>query len=172
VDRLIDYLKVNPQVSDALFTGGDPLIMWARHLALYIEPLLAAELPNLRHIYIGTKALSFWPCRFLSDDDTAELLALSRKVGKISRSSIPRTTNDILGASLRNHFPPVGVISGRTRWKQLPDFSPAPCTRAGTDQAKKSPAEPGFLVASMRQSFFATTAMPASFHSGKPPRNQ
>lgn len=80
VDRLIDYLRANPQVSDVLFTGGDPLIMSARHLAQYIEPLLEADLPNLRHIRIGTKALSYWPYRFLYDADTDELLALFRKV--------------------------------------------------------------------------------------------
>ena len=82
VDRLIDYLKAHPEVTDVLFTGGDPLIMSARNLALYIEPLLEADLPSLRHIRIGTKALSFWPYRFLSDDDSAELLALFRKVGE------------------------------------------------------------------------------------------
>jgi L-lysine 2,3-aminomutase len=80
VDRLIEYLQANPQVSDVLFTGGDPLIMSARNLALYIEPLLAADLPNLRRIRIGTKSLSFWPYRFLSDDDSEDLLALFRKV--------------------------------------------------------------------------------------------
>jgi L-lysine 2,3-aminomutase len=82
VDRLVDYLQANPQVSDVLFTGGDPLIMSARHLAEYIEPLLDAGLPNLRHIRIVTKALSYWPNKFLTDDDTPDLLALFRKVGE------------------------------------------------------------------------------------------
>jgi KamA family protein len=80
VDRLIDYLRANPQVSDVLFTGGDPLIMSTRNLAQYIEPLLAADLPNLRRIRIGTKSLSFWPHRFLGDDDADDLLALFAKV--------------------------------------------------------------------------------------------
>lgn len=82
VDRLVDYLQANPQISDVLFTGGDPLIMSARHLAEYIEPLLDADLPNLRHIRIGTKALSYWPYKFLTDDDAQDLLALFRKVGE------------------------------------------------------------------------------------------
>lgn len=82
VDRLVGYLQANPQVSDVLFTGGDPLIMSARHLAEYIEPLLDADLPNLRHIRIGTKALSYWPYKFLTDDDAQDLLALFRKVGE------------------------------------------------------------------------------------------
>lgn len=80
VDRLIEYLQANPQVSDVLFTGGDPLIMSTRNLAQYIEPLLAADLPNLRRIRIGTKSLSFWPHRFLGDDDADDLLELFAKV--------------------------------------------------------------------------------------------
>lgn len=80
VDRLVAYLKANPQVTDVLFTGGDPLVMSARNLAQYLEPLLAADLPNLRRIRIGSKALSFWPYRFLCDDDSEALLALFRKV--------------------------------------------------------------------------------------------
>lgn len=85
VDRLIAYLQENPQVTDVLFTGGDPLIMSARHLAEYIEPLLASDLPNLCHIRIGTKALSYWPYKFLSDADAGDLLALFRKVGESGR---------------------------------------------------------------------------------------
>jgi KamA family protein len=80
VDRLVAYLRANPRVTDVLFTGGDPLIMSARHLAEYIEPLLAADLPDLRHIRLGTKALSYWPYKFLTDGDAADLLALFRKV--------------------------------------------------------------------------------------------
>lgn len=81
IERLVDYLQANPQISDVLFTGGDPLIMSARNLAGYIEPLLAADLPSLRHIRIGTKALSYWPYRFLTDEDAEEVLALFRRVG-------------------------------------------------------------------------------------------
>ena len=80
VDRLVAYLRANHRVTDVLFTGGDPLIMSARHLAEYIEPLLAADLPDLRHIRLGTKALSYWPYKFLADGDAVELLALFRKV--------------------------------------------------------------------------------------------
>lgn len=80
VEHLIAYLKAHQEVTDVLFTGGDPLVMSARRLASYIEPLLAADLPHLRHIRIGTKALSYWPYRFLSDADTPALLALMRKI--------------------------------------------------------------------------------------------
>ncbi|MGE5154376.1 MAG: KamA family radical SAM protein [Bdellovibrio bacteriovorus] len=80
IERLIAYLQSNPQISDVLFTGGDPLVMSAANLAAYIEPLLAAGIPSLRRIRIGTKALSYWPYRFLTDKDADELLALFRRI--------------------------------------------------------------------------------------------
>ncbi|WP_133717161.1 KamA family radical SAM protein [Methylocaldum gracile] len=79
-EHLVAYLKAHPEVTDVLFTGGDPLLMSARRLADYLEPLIAAELPNLRHIRIGTKALSYWPYRFLTDADSDHMVALLRKV--------------------------------------------------------------------------------------------
>lgn len=80
IELLVDYLREQPQVTDVLFTGGDPLIMSTRHLAAYVEPLLAAKLPNLRRIRIGTRAFTYWPYRFLSDPDADELIRLFARV--------------------------------------------------------------------------------------------
>ena len=80
VEKLVEYVKRNPQITDILFTGGDPMIMSAKNLAAYIEPLLSADLPNLVNIRIGTKALAYWPHKFVDDDDSAEMLALFRRV--------------------------------------------------------------------------------------------
>lgn len=79
-DRLVDYLKQNPQVTDVLFTGGDPLIMKTKVLASYIEPLLEADLPNLRTIRIGSKAPAYWPYKFVTDKDADDMLALFERV--------------------------------------------------------------------------------------------
>ena len=76
----IDYLRTQPQVTDVLITGGDPLIMRANALRRYIEPLLAPEFEHIRTIRIGTKVLSFWPDRFLSDPDADDLLRLMEEV--------------------------------------------------------------------------------------------
>lgn len=81
-ELLIKYVKEHEEVTDVLFTGGDPLIMKAKNLASYIEPLLDAELPNLQTIRIGTKALGYWPYKFLSDDDSGELLKLFERIVK------------------------------------------------------------------------------------------
>ncbi len=73
---LVQYLKKQHEVSDVLFTGGDPLIMKTRILAEYINALLDADLPHLKTIRIGTKSLSYWPYRFLTDDDADDVLKL------------------------------------------------------------------------------------------------
>ena len=75
-----DYLVRHPEVKDVLLTGGDPMVMKARLLAAYLEPLLAPGLDRVRVIRIGTKALSFWPQRFVTDPDADELLALLEKI--------------------------------------------------------------------------------------------
>jgi KamA family protein len=77
---LHDYLRRHPHVSDLLLTGGDPMVMKARHLRDYIEPLLAPEFDHIQTIRIGTKALTFWPHRFLGADDADELIALLERV--------------------------------------------------------------------------------------------
>lgn len=78
--HLHDYLRQHREVSDILFTGGDPMVMKTRHLANYIEALLEPEFDHIQTIRIGTKALTFWPQRFVSDDDASDLLRLFEKV--------------------------------------------------------------------------------------------
>jgi L-lysine 2,3-aminomutase len=65
-----------------LFTGGDPLVMPAKKLRAYIEPFLSADFKHIKTIRIGSKALSYWPFRFISDEDTVALLKLFREVVK------------------------------------------------------------------------------------------
>lgn len=80
VESLVSYVQQNEVVTDILFTGGDPMIMSAKNLAGYIEPLLNADLPNLINIRIGTKVLAYWPHKFVDDADAEQTLALFRKV--------------------------------------------------------------------------------------------
>ncbi len=82
ITLLIEHIRDHPDVSDVLFTGGDPMIMKAKVLRGYIEPLLEAGLPNLQTIRIGTKALSYWPYKFTSDDDAAEMIDLLTMIVK------------------------------------------------------------------------------------------
>jgi len=79
-DLLVEYLQNHPEVTDVLFTGGDPMVMSAKKLKEYIEPLLSSDIPNLQTIRIGTKALGYWPYKFIDDKDTEELLQLFEKI--------------------------------------------------------------------------------------------
>jgi len=79
-ESLVAYLEQHPEVTDVLFTGGDPLVMKTRILRRYVEPLLQADLPGLTSLRFGTKALSFWPYRFLDGQEGEALLALFRRV--------------------------------------------------------------------------------------------
>ena len=77
---MVSYLKENPSITDILITGGDPMVMKAEILARYIDAILEADLPQIKNIRIGTKSLSFWPYRYLTDPDAGQLLDLFRKV--------------------------------------------------------------------------------------------
>ncbi len=79
-DLMVRYLKQHPEVTDILFTGGDPAVMPSRYFEHYFDTLLNAGLDHIRTIRIGTKALTYWPYRFTKDPDAEELLAQFRRV--------------------------------------------------------------------------------------------
>ena len=58
--QLKKYIQAHPEITDVLITGG--------------------ELEQIRTIRIGSKALTFWPYRVVSDADADDLLALFREV--------------------------------------------------------------------------------------------
>lgn len=74
--KLHDYLRDHQEVTDLLVTGGDPMVMKSRQLKAYLEPLLHPDFSHIRSIRIGTKALTFWPQRFVTDEDADELIEL------------------------------------------------------------------------------------------------
>ncbi|MDY7007337.1 MAG: lysine 2,3-aminomutase [Cyanobacteriota bacterium] len=74
------YLQQHQEVSDVLLTGGDPMTMKAWQLALYIEPLLEPEFDHIQTIRIGTKSISFWPYRYVTDEDADNTLRLFEKI--------------------------------------------------------------------------------------------
>jgi KamA family protein len=92
-EQLVQYLKEHPEISDVLFTGGDPMIMKAKMFSTYTDALLEADLPNLKTIRIGTKALSYWPYKFLTDDDAKESL-----------ETFDRITNKGIHVAIMAHF--------------------------------------------------------------------
>jgi L-lysine 2,3-aminomutase len=79
-DALVQYLSEHDEVTDVLITGGDPMVMSTALLRRTIEPLLDPALEHVRTIRIGSKALTFWPHRFVSDPDADDLMRLFEDV--------------------------------------------------------------------------------------------
>ena len=82
--NLVRYLRAHPEVTDVLFTGGDPMIMRTAVLRRYIEPLLDPEFERIT-IRIGTKAGAYWPHRFVDDKDSDETLRLFDEITAAGR---------------------------------------------------------------------------------------
>jgi KamA family protein len=79
-DLLLKYLRLHKEVTDILFTGGDPMTMSAAVLESYITPLLSPEFVHIRSIRIGTKSLAYWPYRYLTDEDSDAIIRLFGRI--------------------------------------------------------------------------------------------
>jgi KamA family protein len=79
-DRLVAYLKVHPEVTSVLITGGDSMVMKTQVLRRYVEPLLDPALEHIESIRFGTKATAYWPYRFVTDPDADDLLRLFAQI--------------------------------------------------------------------------------------------
>lgn len=80
VESLTRYLRQHKEVTDVLITGGDPMIMPARFLEQYLEALLQPGLEHVQNIRIGTKSVSYWPHRYLTENDSDQVMRLFEKV--------------------------------------------------------------------------------------------
>jgi L-lysine 2,3-aminomutase len=140
-DQLVQYIHEHPEISDVLFTGGDPMIMKAKMLRTYIDALLEADLPNLKIIRIGTKSLAYWPYKFISDDDSDETLDIFTQISKrglhlafmahfnhykeLSTNAVKKAIKNVrtTGAQIRTQSPLLAHINNDPRvwsemWKQ------------------------------------------------------
>src|SRR6201993_2717868 len=99
IGTLVAYLGEHPEVTSVLITGGDPMIMGEAVLRRYIEPLIDPKnrLDHLESIRIGTKSLSYWPQRFVTDPDAdatlrlfADVVASGRTLALMAHFSHPR----------------------------------------------------------------------------------
>ena len=79
-EALHAYLAEHQEVTDLLLTGGDPMVMKAKHLRMYLEGLMKPELAHVQNIRIGSKSLTFWPYRFVTDEDAHDILQLFREL--------------------------------------------------------------------------------------------
>lgn len=76
----LEYIAARDEITDVLLTGGDPMVMSTSRLSEYILPLLEPRFQHVRTLRIGTKALTYWPWRFIDDVDSADFLRLLERV--------------------------------------------------------------------------------------------
>jgi KamA family protein len=86
IDLIVEYLKQHTEITDLLITGGDPMVMKASVFDAYISKILDANIDHLQTIRIGSKSLSFWPYRYISDADADDMLAIFEKITKAGKN--------------------------------------------------------------------------------------
>jgi KamA family protein len=109
IGTLVAYLGEHPEVTSVLITGGDPMIMGEPVLRRYLEPLLDPRLDHVESIRIGTKSLSYWPQRYVTDPDADATLRLfgevvdsGRTLALMAHFSHPRELEpSVLAAAVR-----------------------------------------------------------------------
>lgn len=80
-ELLVKYLEKHQEVTDILFTGGDPMVMSYKVFKSYIDPFISdTNRTNIQTIRIGTKVLSYWPYKFLTDSDADDFLRLFESI--------------------------------------------------------------------------------------------
>ncbi len=86
VDLFLKYLRAHKEVTDVLFTGGDPMVMNAAILGSYIKPLLEPDFNHIHSIRIGTKSLAYWPYRYLTDNDSDDIIRLFEEINSSGKN--------------------------------------------------------------------------------------
>lgn len=137
-ETYMDYLKSKPNVTDILFTGGDPMTMSTAVLSSYIDRLLEDDMKQIKTIRIGTKSLAHWPYRFTSDRDAGGMIKLFERItdsGKhlaimahfnhpheLSTPVVEEAVSSILntGAQIRTQSPILNHINNDSAvWSQM-----------------------------------------------------
>mmetsp|Transcript_13335 Transcript_13335/g.17088 ORF Transcript_13335/g.17088 Transcript_13335/m.17088 type:complete len:270 (+) Transcript_13335:1120-1929(+) len=62
------------------------MVMKARHFHKYLDPILEdPSMSQLATVRIGTKSLAYWPYRYISDDDSDDIMRLFENIVKSGR---------------------------------------------------------------------------------------
>ena len=80
ISQGLGYIRGQPQVTNVLLTGGDPLVLSTGRLEHILEALRAIE--HVQIIRIGSKMPAFNPFRILEDEKLQEVLRRFSTIGK------------------------------------------------------------------------------------------
>ena len=79
--QMVEYLKLHPEISDILLTGGDGGYLSDKRLRQYVEPIMKdKDLDHITTVRIGSRALSYYP-QVLFSDERVELFREMRDNG-------------------------------------------------------------------------------------------
>lgn len=97
----LEYIASNPQITNVLLTGGDPLVLSTRRLSGILSRIRA--IPHVRIVRIGSKMPAFNPLRILEDPDLSRTLGAhslaDRRVYLMAHFDHPRElTGDAVAA--------------------------------------------------------------------------
>lgn len=84
-EQLHTYLREHKEITDLLLTGGDPMVMRTSKFEHYLQPLMHKDFAHIQTIRIGTKSLTFWPYRYVTDPDAEALLQLLETLVKAGK---------------------------------------------------------------------------------------
>jgi KamA family protein len=142
VGNVMDYLRAHTEVTSVLITGGDPMIMGSDVLRRYVEPLLGPGMEHLESIRIGSKSLSYWPQRFVTDpdaDDTLRLfetiVASGRTLAFMAHFSHPRELGPAIVAEAARRIRATGAVI-RTQAPLIRSINDEACIWAGMWRAQ------------------------------------
>ena len=82
IDIVLEYISHHPEITDILFTGGDPMVMHGKAFEAYIDKIIKADIPHLDTIRIGSKSLAYWPYTYINSKNTSYILRSFRKAVK------------------------------------------------------------------------------------------
>lgn len=73
IEPAIDYIKQHKEITNVLFSGGDPFVSSAKKLGSILDLLTYIE--HLKYVRIGTKVPAFLPQRIYEDNELLEVLS-------------------------------------------------------------------------------------------------
>jgi L-lysine 2,3-aminomutase len=86
-ELLTRYLAEHEEISDLLFTGGDPMVMKSEIFRRYVDAIISdPRLEHIQTIRIGTKSLAYWPQRYVTDPDADDLLRTFEEIVSSGRT--------------------------------------------------------------------------------------
>ena len=79
-DRVVEYVRSHPHITNVLVSGGDPLILSTPLLEGFLLDL--ARIDHLRYVRIGTRTPATFPTRILQDPSLVEAFRRFLDLGK------------------------------------------------------------------------------------------